>query len=124
MPVDASGELGATRLSSPWYFAFLAESALLFGNSVHVLPIAAFASEGDRDLSQACGGCCDRFRPRRCHGVVVRPGTNADAKRFAGSQANSVADANGHQFRSVGWRGGDEYRQQLHGATWRPGDEW
>ena len=33
------------------------------------------------------------------------------AHRCASSHANSVPDANGHQFRSVGWRGRDQSRQ-------------
>src|SRR5258707_4629265 len=68
----------------------------LFGNSIHVRLIAAFASKGDRDPSQARDFCSARFRDRSC---LVRPGANG--------HPSANPDANVYQLRFVGGRSRD-----------------
>src|ERR1700730_9160185 len=48
----------------------------LFGNSIHVRLIAAFASKGDRDPSQVRGFRSGRFGDRCCSSCLDRPGAN------------------------------------------------
>jgi hypothetical protein len=44
-------------------FSIFVELALLFGNGIHVLLIAAFASKADRGRPQACKAHWHGFRP-------------------------------------------------------------
>src|SRR5258708_39170828 len=102
-------------------FCIFVGLAFLFGNSIHALRIAAFASKGDRDLSQACGGCRNRFHPRRRPCVVARPGTNAHPD--ANSHANPVilADADSDaNFPQLGYLGGANPEESRPPFPWAP----
>src|SRR5207248_5997655 len=110
-PIDPRGELRA----NPIRFVHFAELPLLLEISLHVLLIAASASQEERDLPEACQAC---FPPSPGRSGGVNIGTGADC---CGATASS-ASANRDQFGRVVGRRGGEPRQQLPGATWKPGE--
>jgi hypothetical protein len=87
------GQIGAGR----WRRGSFAELALISGNSIHALLIAAFAVHGGQPK-----GCRDRVR--RCNGVDLRSGaacsvpdantdTDAISISISISNSDSISDA-------------------------------